>query len=343
MKTQTCVEPRSNDVWDCLGYYVAADSAERAYWQERSVDTHDACKTIKLETKGKMTWSACSSECAKESKTLPCPVNKAHEEAIMTYAMIYRVASYDDMAWLAFQDNHTEGDWTSHLEGCNMSGYRNWAPGEPNNHKWPDASLGENCAGVYAGVNGWVDTPCSREMTCMCESFVTGDLNDAFAGMCDDSKCSSYGNDCCAPGEEPATCRDGYTSVITGNTESMQWCPDNGGYKCCQGSRRLSVNRSVPSRTPTVRFPDLRMIAQKIHNVTTKRQLSASCAEGMTYSEADAYCKNKGERLCTTKSIRQGWGKIECPAAAAGFVWTQDACEPSLAQPPFKFEEENDW
>ena len=48
---------------------------------------------------------------------------------------------------------------------------------------------------------------------------------------CDDSKCSSSGDVCCAPGPEPATCRDGYTPRFLGEG----WC-GVGTYTCCKNT-----------------------------------------------------------------------------------------------------------
>ena len=47
---------------------------------------------------------------------------------------------------------------------------------------------------------------------------------------CDRAKCSSYGDDCCAPDGEAATCRDGYSAMYTGG--GCFWF-DNGDYTCC--------------------------------------------------------------------------------------------------------------
>ena len=47
---------------------------------------------------------------------------------------------------------------------------------------------------------------------------------------CDRAKCSSYGDDCCAPDGEAATCRDGYSAMYTGG--GCFWY-DNGDYTCC--------------------------------------------------------------------------------------------------------------
>ena len=50
------------------------------------------------------------------------------------------------------------------------------------------------------------------------------------SSSCDDSKCSSIGDDCCAPGEESATCRDGYTPL---RTERECLFSARAEYECC--------------------------------------------------------------------------------------------------------------
>ena len=55
--------------------------------------------------------------------------------------------------------------------------------------------------------------------------------------MCDNSKCSSIGDDCCAPGDESASCYDGFSPVRAVNSESTHPASclgyDNGLYTCC--------------------------------------------------------------------------------------------------------------
>ena len=54
--------------------------------------------------------------------------------------------------------------------------------------------------------------------------------------VCNDEKCTSQGNDCCAPYGEAATCSDGYTPVRSygegclGDPEGVYSCCDHGGY-----------------------------------------------------------------------------------------------------------------
>ena len=45
---------------------------------------------------------------------------------------------------------------------------------------------------------------------------------------CDDDRCSSVGNDCCAPGDEASTCSGGWEAV-----EFSQDCSGTGTYTCC--------------------------------------------------------------------------------------------------------------
>ena len=49
-------------------------------------------------------------------------------------------------------------------------------------------------------------------------------------GVCNSTKCTSLFNDCCAPGDETATCSDGYAPIYTG-----LGCAgfDDGDYMCC--------------------------------------------------------------------------------------------------------------
>ena len=47
----------------------------------------------------------------------------------------------------------------------------------------------------------------------------------ALSHGCDSSKCSSLGNDCCAPGDEEATCKDGYLVIYLGQDCKYTCCP----------------------------------------------------------------------------------------------------------------------
>ena len=79
--------------------------------------------------------------------------------------------------------------------------------------------IGQYSAGVWIGFH---DTFQSAECV----------VGDNCAGS-DDSKCTSNGNDCCAPGAEAATCSGGFTPVRTGEG---CWGQSEGTYKCCAGT-----------------------------------------------------------------------------------------------------------
>merc|ERR1712093_831580 len=59
---------------------------------------------------------------------------------------------------------------------------------------------------------------------------------------CDASKCSSFGNDCCANGTtEKQTCKSGFTPVRTATT-----CHSVNKYKCC---RKKTSSSATPAST----------------------------------------------------------------------------------------------
>ena len=60
-----------------------------------------------------------------------------------------------------------------------------------------------------------------------------GDEIDYDDVICDNSKCSSNGNDCCAPDGENASCYNDYYPVRANSWEDGCWAKDNGLYTCC--------------------------------------------------------------------------------------------------------------
>ena len=60
-----------------------------------------------------------------------------------------------------------------------------------------------------------------------------GDEIDYDDDICDNSKCSSIGNDCCAPDGESASCYNDYYPVRANSWEDGCWGYDNGLYTCC--------------------------------------------------------------------------------------------------------------
>jgi hypothetical protein len=77
-------------------------------------------------------------------------------------------------------------------------------------------------AGAIRGV--WMDG--------YCQVLTTTTTDD-----CDDSRCSSIGNDCFAPGDEPATCNGGYTAFRRHG--------DSGLYRCCHSNPSHAMYYSV--------------------------------------------------------------------------------------------------
>ena len=116
------------------------------------------------------------------------------------------------------------------------------------------------CAGftyTYGDVDGRVGEYgcCLKSSSCSaavgsCDASTTwcfyekgcGSSDTSGEGYCDESMCSSYGDDCCAPistGEE-ASCYGGYSPVRFTGSEAECWGYDNGLYTCCTGDYDVS-------------------------------------------------------------------------------------------------------
>ena len=67
-----------------------------------------------------------------------------------------------------------------------------------------------------------------------------GSSDTSGEGSCDDSMCSSWGGDCCAPDGEEASCYGGYSPVRFTGSEAYCWGYDNGLYTCCTGDYDVS-------------------------------------------------------------------------------------------------------
>jgi len=116
-----------------------------------------------------------------------------------------------------------EEDWHCDDSKCSSNGGDCCAPdqiGEPKNCSdgYVSRDLGQGCYGYSEGT-----------YTCC----APGEAPHETEGDCDDSKCSSYGDDCCAPAQigEPKSCRDGYEAHDLG-----RGCfgHSEGTYTCCK-------------------------------------------------------------------------------------------------------------
>ena len=114
------------------------------------------------------------------------------------------------------------------------------------------------CAGftyTYGDVDGRVGEYgcCLKSSSCSaavgsCDASTTwcfyekgcGSSDTSGEGYCDDSMCSSWGDDCCAPDGEEASCYGGYSPVRFTGSEAYCWGYDNGLYTCCTGDYDVS-------------------------------------------------------------------------------------------------------
>ena len=114
------------------------------------------------------------------------------------------------------------------------------------------------CAGftyTYGDVDGRVGEYgcCLKSSSCSaavgsCDASTTwcfyekgcGSSDTSGEGYCDDSMCSSWGDDCCAPDGEAASCYGGYSPVRFTGSEAYCWGYDNGLYTCCTGDYDVS-------------------------------------------------------------------------------------------------------
>jgi hypothetical protein len=106
------------------------------------------------------------------------------------------VAAFAGGFWLGLSDGFAEGNFA--WANGTTSGYRNWAPGEPND------SSGEDCAEIFP-TGLWNDVACGATRTVVCELGCVGeDLDgDRLVGGCDpcpsDRFNDSDGDGMCAP------------------------------------------------------------------------------------------------------------------------------------------------
>jgi len=78
----------------------------------------------------------------------------------------------------------------------------------------------------------------------------------AHAAQCDERKCTSLGNDCCAPGTQPRTCSGGWMAI---NLEGDCFGHADARYTCCSpdadaGAVRVADLRSKGSNSPPARL-----------------------------------------------------------------------------------------
>ena len=120
-----------------------------------------------------------------------------------------------------------------------------WAVQEPGRRLWSKywaLAVATPCVvavllvSVYAGVQGPARAAAGKRPPAFVAYF-DPESEWALSG-CRRDACSSFGNDCCAPDDEPATCRGGLVARKTGN--GCWWFAD-GDYECCAQSPVLQA------------------------------------------------------------------------------------------------------
>ena len=150
-------------------------------------------------------------------------------------------------------------DWVATTTGPDArGGFRHFPASYAGSYPWTGAS-GDNakpCSWVCTSDNNDCCAPGDEEATCSGDylPFYTGNTcwgytgdyrccaSDTVGGTCDGTKCTSYADDCCAPGDEIATCSDVYKPIYTGLGCAGY---DDGDYMCCKDSDWYSTGRYV--------------------------------------------------------------------------------------------------
>ena len=146
----------------------------------------------------------------------------------------------------------------------------------------------------------------------------------------DSSKCTSMGNDCCAPGEEAQTCADGFVAVQLDDSQSQfpRVCPGEGGwYTCCPPGEDACGTAFANWAPPNMPACDEERCAwtvpQAFGPLPQAGWYSWPCAQELDGVAASWAATSRGACVCT-----------DAPPAAAYLNATEPKAEPNCENCP---------